>query len=98
MRDRATGLKRQTRRARNSSLYFFGAAIQQTPFLSPGRNPSWLNRIEAQFTGLRYFALDGTDHPDHATQGRMIRRYIAWRNRHANDQRLRRVLDRANRA
>jgi transposase len=24
---------------------------------------SWLNRIEAQFTGLRYFALDGTDHP-----------------------------------
>src|SRR5204862_1225078 len=33
---------------------------------------SWLNRIEAQFTALRYFALDGTDHPDHATQGRMI--------------------------
>jgi hypothetical protein len=25
-------------------------------------NASWLNRIEAQFTGLRYFALDGTDH------------------------------------
>ena len=24
---------------------------------------SWLNRIEAQFTALRYFALDGTDHP-----------------------------------
>ncbi len=22
---------------------------------------SWLNRIEAQFTALRYFALDGTD-------------------------------------
>lgn len=57
---------------------------------------SWLNRIEAQFTGLRYFALDGTDHPDHATQGRMIRRYIAWRNRHADDQRLRRIVDRAN--
>ena len=29
---------------------------------------SWLNRIEAQFQALRYFALDGTDHPDHATQ------------------------------
>jgi transposase len=57
---------------------------------------SWMNRIEAQFTGLRYFALDGTDHPDHATQGRMIRRYIAWRNRHADDKRLRRVVDRAN--
>jgi hypothetical protein len=24
-----------------------------------------LNRIKAQFTGLRYFALDGTDHPTH---------------------------------
>ena len=23
---------------------------------------SWLNRIEAQFTALRYFTLDGTDH------------------------------------
>jgi transposase len=57
---------------------------------------SWMNRIEAQFTGLRYFALDGTDHPDHATQGRMIRRYIAWRNRNAHDNHLRRVIDRAN--
>lgn len=57
---------------------------------------SWLNRIEAQFTGLRYFALDGTDHPDHATQSRMIRRYIAWRNRNAHDRHLRRVVDRAN--
>jgi hypothetical protein len=26
-------------------------------------NSSWLNRIEAQFTALRYFALDDTDHP-----------------------------------
>jgi hypothetical protein len=25
---------------------------------------SWLTRIEAQFTALRYFALDGTDHQD----------------------------------
>jgi transposase len=57
---------------------------------------SWMNRIEAQFTGLRYFALDGTDHPDHATQSRMIRRYIAWRNRNAHDRNLRRVINRAN--
>jgi hypothetical protein len=47
---------------------------------------SWLNRIEAQFTGLRYFALDGTDHPSHKAHGRMIRRYIAWRNRNAHDR------------
>ena len=57
---------------------------------------SWLNRIEAQFQALRYFTLDGTDHPDHATQARMIRRYIAWRNRHANHQHLRAVVKRAN--
>ena len=57
---------------------------------------SWLNRIEAQFTALRYFALDGTDHPSHQAQGRMIRRYIAWRNRHAQDQALREIVNRAN--
>jgi transposase len=46
---------------------------------------SWLNRIEAQSTALRYFALNGTDHACHAEQASMIRRYIAWRNRHATD-------------
>jgi hypothetical protein len=40
-------------------------------------NASWLNRIEAQFAALRYFALDGTDHATHQEQGSMIRRYIA---------------------
>jgi len=29
-------------------------------------------------------------------QGLMIRRYIAWRNRHADDQHLRHVIGRAN--
>ena len=59
-------------------------------------NSSWLNRIEAQFTALRYFALDGTDHPSHKAQGSMIRRYIIWRNNHAADKRLRQVVARAN--
>jgi len=59
-------------------------------------NASWLNRIEAQFTGLRYFALDGTDHPSHREQGRAIRCYIAWRNRNTHDRRLRKVVNRAN--
>jgi transposase len=57
---------------------------------------SWLNRIEAQFTALRYFALDGTDHPTHRAQASMIRRYIAWRNRNANDRTLRALVKRAN--
>jgi transposase len=59
-------------------------------------NSSWLNRIEAQFTALRYFALDGTDHASHTEQASMIRRYIIWRNNHAYDERLRRIVDKAN--
>jgi transposase len=59
-------------------------------------NSSWLNRIEAQFTALRYFALDGTDHPSHKEQASMIRRYIIWRNNHAYDERLRRIVAKAN--
>jgi transposase len=58
-------------------------------------NASWLNRIEAQFTGLRYFALDGTDHATHKQQGRAIRRYISWRNRNPRDRGLRKIVDRA---
>jgi transposase len=57
---------------------------------------SWLNRIEAQFTALRYFALDGTDHESHQVQARMIRRYIAWRNRNAHDRALSELVKRAN--
>src|SRR3954453_11647427 len=48
--------------------------LAHVPFYS-----SWLNLIEAQFTALRYFALDGTDHHSHRQQASMIRRYIAWR-------------------
>jgi hypothetical protein len=50
--------------------------------------------IEAQFTAVRYFGLDGTDHASHHQQARMIRRYIIWRNNHAYDERLRRVVTR----
>ena len=59
-------------------------------------NSSWLNRIEAQFTALRYFALDGTDHGSHREQASMIRRYIIWRNKHVEDQRLHEIVNRAN--
>jgi hypothetical protein len=50
----------------------------------------------AQFTALRYFVLDGTDHRTHQEQGSMIRRYIAWRNRNAESRELRRIINRAN--
>ena len=64
--------------------------IAYTPFYG-----SWLNRIEPQFTALRYFTLDGTDHKSHREQASMIRHYIAWRNRHTTDPRLRKVIKRA---
>jgi len=72
------------------------AEANNTEIAHTPANASWLNRIEAQFTALRYFALDGTDHASHQEQGSMIRRYIIWRNNHAYDERLRRVVDRAN--
>jgi hypothetical protein len=43
---------------------------------------------------LREFALNGTDHATHREQNSMIR-YIAWRNRHTADPRLRRIVKRA---
>ncbi len=58
-------------------------------------NASFLNRIECQFTALRYFALDGTDHRSHEEQNSMIRRYIAWRNRHRDNEELRAISIRA---
>ncbi len=58
-------------------------------------NASFLNRIECQFTALRYFTLDGTDHRSHEEQNSMIRRYIAWRNRHTDNEELRAISIRA---
>ena len=72
------------------------AAANNTEIAYTPTNSSWLNRIQAQFTALRYFALDGTDHATHQEQASMIRRYIIWRNNHACDQRLRRIVTRAN--
>jgi transposase len=59
-------------------------------------NASWMNRIEHQFQALRYFTLDGTDHRSHEEQNSMIRRYIIWRNRHTQDEKLRELVKRAN--
>ena len=56
---------------------------------------SFLNRIECHLAALRYFALDGTDHRSHEEQNSMIRRYIAWRNRHTKDPELHAISIRA---
>jgi hypothetical protein len=49
--------------------------------------------MEAQLRALRYFTLAGTDH---ATQARLIRRYIHWRNRNTHNPRLKRLVNTAN--
>jgi hypothetical protein len=56
---------------------------------------SWLNRIGTQFPALRSVTLDGTDHASHDEQNSMIRRSLAWRHRHAHDERLRELVARA---
>jgi hypothetical protein len=45
---------------------------------------------------LRYFALDGTEHRSLDEQNSMSRRYIDWRNRHADNDALRSISKRAN--
>jgi transposase len=42
---------------------------------------SWLNRIEAQFTPLKKFALDNSDYRSHDELQQAIDTYIAWQNR-----------------
>ena len=57
------------------------AAASNTEIACTPANSSWMNRIECQFTALREFTLNGTDHATHREQGSMIPCYIAWRNR-----------------
>ena len=51
---------------------------------------SWLNRIEAIFSGVRYCMLANSDYPDHEQSRRAILAYVAWRNRHRNDESVKR--------
>lgn len=62
---------------------------------STPHDATWLNRTQAQLKALRDFCRNGTDHPDHLTQARLIRRYIAWRDAHLDDAKLRHVVRRA---
>ena len=61
------------------------AAASNAEIACTPTNSSWMNRLECQFTALREFALNGTYHATHREQNSMIRRYIAWRNRHTAD-------------
>ncbi len=48
-------------------------------YLTP-TNGSWLNRIESQFTALKKFALQPSDHRSHEEQQAAIESYLNWRN------------------
>ena len=61
------------------------AALVYTPTYA-----SWLNRIEAIFTGVRYFALANSDYPDQEYSRRAILAYVAWRNRHRHTELVKR--------
>jgi transposase len=41
---------------------------------------SWLNAIEAHLSGIRKFAINGSDEPSHDNRRRRIQRYLTWRN------------------
>jgi hypothetical protein len=71
------------------------AAASNAGIVCTPTNSSWMNRLECEFTAWREFALNGTDHASHREQNSMIRRYIAWRNRHNAGPRPRRILKRA---
>src|ERR1700691_4357008 len=72
------------------------AALNNVELAYTPHYASWLNRIEAEVAALRDFTLAGTDHPDHATQARLIRRYIHWRTRNTDNPRLKRLINTAN--
>lgn len=51
---------------------------------------SWLNRIEAIFSGVRYFTLANSDYRDHEQIRRAIFSYVAWRNRNRRSDSVKR--------
>src|SRR4029077_10769428 len=63
---------------------------------SPARptNSSWITASNASAPRCASSPLNGTDHATHREQNSRIR-YIAWRNRHTADPRLRRIVKRA---
>ncbi|MGV9747072.1 transposase [Rhodococcus zopfii] len=79
---RINGDLRRRKRYHRGLLRAMYLSAQVSISTSPDRGPS---TYEAQFTALRYFALDGTDHGSHREQAIMIRRYIIWRNKHAGE-------------
>jgi transposase len=56
------------------------ASKHKVKFYLTATNASWMNRIESQFTELKEFALNNSDHRSHEALQEAIERYIKWRN------------------
>ena len=52
---------------------------------------SWLNRIEAIFSGIKYFVFGDTDFQNHTEIATEIRRYVRWRNSRPDHPKLRKL-------
>lgn len=63
------------------------AAANNVELVFTPTNASHLNWIECEFSALRYFVLNGSDHRSHHEQNRAIRAYLRWRNAHATPKR-----------
>ena len=48
---------------------------------------SWVNAIEAHLSGIRKFAINGSDEPSHDHRRRRIQRYLTWRNQQHSTKR-----------
>jgi transposase len=64
------------------------AAKNRIEFAFTATNASWMNRIEAEFTALRKFALEGTFPRTHATLERQLFDYMTWRNSHKREEKI----------
>jgi transposase len=59
------------------AVWAFGHSVRF--YFTPSQT-SWLNRIECQFTALKEFALNNSDHRSHEEQIEAILLYLDWRN------------------
>jgi hypothetical protein len=73
------------------------AAANDVEFAYVPFHAFWLNRIWVYrpSSPRSVTSCSGTDHGSHHEQVRMIRRYIAWRNRNSHDRLLRAPVNRA---
>jgi transposase len=59
-------------------------------------NASWLNRIECHFTALKKFAIKNSNYKNHKELGSVIRRYLIWRNKNAEDKTIKDIENKVN--